>query len=36
MAPKSQQELIRQALKESWAPDVFSQEAEAQAWRKLT
>jgi ectoine hydroxylase-related dioxygenase (phytanoyl-CoA dioxygenase family) len=36
MAPKSQQELMRQALKESWAPDVFSQEAGAQAWRKLT
>jgi ectoine hydroxylase-related dioxygenase (phytanoyl-CoA dioxygenase family) len=36
MAPKSQQDLMRQALKESWAPDVFSQEAEAQAWRKLT
>jgi len=35
-APKSQQDLMRQALTENWAPEVFSQEAEAQAWRKLT
>jgi len=33
MAPKSQQDLMRQALKENWA---FSEEAAAQAWRKLT
>jgi ectoine hydroxylase-related dioxygenase (phytanoyl-CoA dioxygenase family) len=36
MAPKSQQDLMRQALKENWPPDVFVNEAEAQAWRKLT
>jgi hypothetical protein len=36
MAPKSQQDLMRQALKENWAPEVFNAEAEAQAWRKLT
>ncbi len=36
MAPKSQQDLMRQALKENWVPEVFSEEAEAQAWRKLT
>jgi ectoine hydroxylase-related dioxygenase (phytanoyl-CoA dioxygenase family) len=36
MAPKSQQDLMRQALKENWPPDVFANEAEAQAWRKLT
>ena len=36
MAPKTQQDLMRQALKENWTPDVFSQEAEAQAERKLT
>ena len=36
MAPKSQQDLMRQALKENWALEVFSQEADAQAWRKLT
>jgi ectoine hydroxylase-related dioxygenase (phytanoyl-CoA dioxygenase family) len=36
MAPKSQQDLMRQAIKENWQPEVFSQEAEAQAWRKLT
>ena len=36
MAPKSQQDLMRQALKENWEPDVFVNEAEAQAWRKLT
>ena len=34
MAPKSQQDLMRQALKENWVPEVFSEEAEAQAWRK--
>ena len=36
MAPKSQQDLMRQALQENWDPDVFVDEAEAQAWRKLT
>jgi ectoine hydroxylase-related dioxygenase (phytanoyl-CoA dioxygenase family) len=36
MAPKTQQDLMRQALKENWPPDVFVDEAEAQAWRKLT
>jgi ectoine hydroxylase-related dioxygenase (phytanoyl-CoA dioxygenase family) len=36
MAPKSQQDLMRQALKENWPPEVFVDEAEAQAWRKLT
>jgi hypothetical protein len=36
MAPRSQQDLMRQALKENWEPDVFVNEAEAQAWRKLT
>ena len=36
MAPKTQQDLMRQALKENWSPDVFVNEAEAQAWRKLT
>jgi ectoine hydroxylase-related dioxygenase (phytanoyl-CoA dioxygenase family) len=36
MAPKSQQDLMRQALNENWEPDVFVNEAEAQAWRKLT
>jgi ectoine hydroxylase-related dioxygenase (phytanoyl-CoA dioxygenase family) len=36
MAPKSQQDLMRQALKGNWPPDVFVDEAEAQAWRKLT
>jgi ectoine hydroxylase-related dioxygenase (phytanoyl-CoA dioxygenase family) len=36
MAPKSHQDLMRQALKENWPPDVFVNEAEAQAWRKLT
>jgi hypothetical protein len=36
MAPKSQQDLMRQALKENWLPEVFVDEAEAQAWRKLT
>jgi ectoine hydroxylase-related dioxygenase (phytanoyl-CoA dioxygenase family) len=36
MAPKSQQDLMRQALKENWQPDVFVDEVEAQAWRKLT
>jgi ectoine hydroxylase-related dioxygenase (phytanoyl-CoA dioxygenase family) len=36
LAPKSQQDLMRQALKENWTPEVFSAEAEAQASRKLT
>jgi ectoine hydroxylase-related dioxygenase (phytanoyl-CoA dioxygenase family) len=36
LAPKSQQDLMRQALKENWAPEVFAEEAEAQARRKLT
>jgi hypothetical protein len=36
MAPKNQQELLRQALKENWPPEVFGEEAEAQALRKLT
>ncbi len=36
MAPKSQQDLMRQALKESWTPDMFNAEAQAQAWRKQT
>jgi ectoine hydroxylase-related dioxygenase (phytanoyl-CoA dioxygenase family) len=36
MAPKSQQDLMRQALKEDWTPELFVEEAEAQAWRKLT
>ncbi len=36
MAPKTQQDLMRQALKENWEPEVFVNEAEAQAWRKLT
>ena len=36
MAPKTQQDLMRQALKENWQPDMFVDEAEAQAWRKLT
>jgi ectoine hydroxylase-related dioxygenase (phytanoyl-CoA dioxygenase family) len=36
MAPKSQQDLMRQALQENWSPEVFAEEAEAQAWRKLT
>jgi ectoine hydroxylase-related dioxygenase (phytanoyl-CoA dioxygenase family) len=36
MAPKTQQDLMRQAVKENWPPDVFSQEAQAQASRKLT
>ena len=36
MAPKSQQDLMRQALAENWAPEVFSEEAAAQAWRKLS
>jgi hypothetical protein len=35
MAPKCQQDLMRQALKENWLPEVFVDEAEAQAWRKL-
>jgi ectoine hydroxylase-related dioxygenase (phytanoyl-CoA dioxygenase family) len=36
MAPKSQQDLMRQALKENWPAEMFVNEAEAQAWRKLT
>ena len=36
MAPKSQQVLMRQALAEDWTPEAFSQEAVAQATRKLT
>ena len=36
MAPKSQQALMRQALKENWTAEMFVNEAEAQAWRKLT
>ena len=36
MAPKTQQDLMRQALKEKWSSDMFSQEAQAQAERKLT
>ena len=36
MAPKSHQDLMRQALKENWPPEVFVDEAQAQAWRKLT
>jgi ectoine hydroxylase-related dioxygenase (phytanoyl-CoA dioxygenase family) len=36
MAPRTQQDLMRQALQENWPPDVFSQEAQAQAERKLT
>jgi ectoine hydroxylase-related dioxygenase (phytanoyl-CoA dioxygenase family) len=36
MAPRSQQDLMRQALKENWPADMFANEAEAQAWRKLT
>jgi hypothetical protein len=31
MAAKSQQDLMRQALKQNWEPDVFANEAEAQA-----
>jgi ectoine hydroxylase-related dioxygenase (phytanoyl-CoA dioxygenase family) len=36
MAPKSQQDLMRQALKENWTPEAFGEKAQAQAWRKLT
>jgi ectoine hydroxylase-related dioxygenase (phytanoyl-CoA dioxygenase family) len=36
MAPETQQDLMRQALKENWPPEVFVDEAQAQAWRKLT
>ena len=36
MAPKSQQDLMRQALDGGWSAEMFAQEAEAQAWRKLT
>ncbi len=36
MAPKTQQDLMRQALKENWQPDMFVNELEAQAWKKMT
>ena len=36
MAPRSQQALMRQALKENWPPEQFRKEAEAQAARRLT
>jgi len=36
LAPKSQQDLMRQALREGWTAEIFANEAEAQAWRKLT
>ena len=36
MAPQSQQDLMRQALKENWPPEAFVDKAEAQARRKLT
>jgi ectoine hydroxylase-related dioxygenase (phytanoyl-CoA dioxygenase family) len=36
MAPKSQQDLMRQALDEGWSAEMFAQEAETQAGRKLT
>jgi ectoine hydroxylase-related dioxygenase (phytanoyl-CoA dioxygenase family) len=36
LAPKSQQDLMRQALEEGWSAETFAQEAEAQASRKLT
>jgi hypothetical protein len=36
MAPKTQQDLMRHALKENWPSEVFVDEAEAQARRKLT
>src|SRR5271166_6426605 len=36
MAPKSQHDLMRQALDGGWSAEMFAQEAEAQAWRKLT
>ena len=36
MVPKSQQDLMRQALDGGWSAEMFAQEAEAQAWRKLT
>jgi ectoine hydroxylase-related dioxygenase (phytanoyl-CoA dioxygenase family) len=36
MAPKSQQDLMREALKENWPPEAFVDEVQAQAWRKLT
>jgi len=36
IAPKTQQDLMRQALEENWDPEVFVNEAEAQGWRKLT
>jgi len=36
MAPKTQQDLMRQALRENWDPEVFADEVQAQGWRKLT
>ena len=36
MAPKSQQDLMRQALKETWPAEMFVDEVQTQAWRKLT
>ena len=36
MAPKSQQDLMRQALRENWPPEMFVDEIQTQAWRKLT
>ena len=36
LAPMSQQDLMRQALKENWEPEGFVEKAEAQARRKLT
>ncbi|HXE23903.1 MAG TPA: phytanoyl-CoA dioxygenase family protein [Roseiarcus sp.] len=36
LAPQSQQDLMRQALKENWAAEAFVDKAEAQARRKLT
>jgi ectoine hydroxylase-related dioxygenase (phytanoyl-CoA dioxygenase family) len=36
LAPKSQQDLMRQALEEGWSAEMFAQEAEAQVSRKLT
>jgi ectoine hydroxylase-related dioxygenase (phytanoyl-CoA dioxygenase family) len=36
LAPKSQQALMRQAIAENWTPEMFSDEVQAQAARKLT
>src|SRR5579863_5872996 len=36
MAPQSQQDLMRQALKDNWSAEAFVDKAEAQARRKLT